>query len=296
VGEEPIARNPKFDFDDISLDDIRNLKCTKKKPQLCAPLEMLSDSLFERELMHLGVRADMLFQKKYGQSPRSIRLRSESDVAHKDAIQQVPYEEEKKLLSNANSQILANRAECEQLKKEVLLHRKEKQEFQTALDAANNKIQELERMLKDQSNKQGDRPQKRTKVARSETEESSVVFNAAEYAMLRKRYLEPRTRYNVKLPSDGKTLRRKVVPPAIDSCKAPGYRAIKADIEKLQKKLGKRADPEIYSRLKKLQDYETNPRNKVFPRADDGEDDAEELVDLTSTNDEGDQEIIDVDA
>lgn len=117
---------------------------------------------------------------------------------------------------------------------------------------------------------------------------SPPVFDEKDYADLTKRFLEERVYRDEELPS-GMTLRKKPMPPFIDT-NQPGFKALKAKIEKLQQEEN---HAEIYQLLKQLRDWQVYNRGiptvccekRVLPVG------ACQMYDLT----EDDPEIIDVD-
>mmetsp|Transcript_5701 Transcript_5701/g.12043 ORF Transcript_5701/g.12043 Transcript_5701/m.12043 type:complete len:161 (-) Transcript_5701:72-554(-) len=120
--------------------------------------------------------------------------------------------------------------------------------------------------------------------------EQTSEFDPADYEALCKRYLQKYSKKNVQLPG-GQFIRRKEYQAPIN-CNTPGHKALKKEIQKLQK-LGKRGEARIYSLLKGLRDWEMKPRNQPFPGSrSDG--DVDEIIDLTTNEEE--KEIVDVDA
>lgn len=119
-------------------------------------------------------------------------------------------------------------------------------------------------------------------------------FNDAEYAELRKHYLEKRVRHDAELPN-GFRLRKQTVSAAIEA-NTPGYIALRKEIDHLEKEDN---HEQVYRLLKRLATWEQK-RAGPFPivgrrrRSNSRDDDVIEVVDLTS-DDNDNHEIINVD-
>ena len=110
-------------------------------------------------------------------------------------------------------------------------------------------------------------------------------FDEETYALLRKRFLEKRVYTNEELPM-GRVLRRKVLPPLIDTDQ-PGFKRLKSKIKELEKT---DSHAEICKLLEQLRDWQVY--NRGIPQClRDGSSDTPEIYDLTAE----DPEIINVD-
>jgi hypothetical protein len=129
-------------------------------------------------------------------------------------------------------------------------------------------------------------------AATTAPKEEASSFSETEYQALRQRYLEKRTRtgMDAALPS-GIHLRRKTVKPAI-CIHTPGYKALKKQIDWLERK---KDHQEIFRLLSELSEWEKSV-NRSFPFAahdelvQDEDEKPVEIIDLTD-----DQDVIDID-
>jgi hypothetical protein len=105
-------------------------------------------------------------------------------------------------------------------------------------------------------------------------------FDEHEYEYLRKRYLEKRVDTNVELPHSGMRLRRQTKRAAIE-CNSPGYRALRKEIECLERQ---KNSQEIYRLLKQLAQWETTqghfPTIRGIENGDNN--DVVEVIDLSN--------------
>jgi hypothetical protein len=129
-------------------------------------------------------------------------------------------------------------------------------------------------------------------AAATAPEEEPSSFSEIEYQALHQRYLEKRTRTGMDAAlSSGIRLRRKTVKPAI-CIDTPGYKALKKQIDGLERK---NDHQEIFRLLSKLSEWEKSV-NRPFPFATHDEldqDDDEKPVEIIDLAD--DQDVIDID-